>query len=237
MKGRIFKIESMGMHDGPGIRTVIFLNGCKLRCKYCHNPESWTSSGEEISSEELMKKIIKFKPYYERSGGGVTFSGGEPLLQAEFLLEMLKLCKKEGIHTCIDTAGVGNCTEEEYKEILSFTDLVLFDVKAVDNNGYKELCGNDISFAWEFIKALKKAGTPIIIRQVLISGINDTEEYLSSLKEYIKNNFINVIKTEILPYHKMAEGKYKELGIASPFCDIPPMDKAKAECFEKKYFG
>jgi pyruvate formate lyase activating enzyme len=155
MNGRIFKIESMGMHDGPGIRTVVFLSGCKLRCKYCHNPESWTNSGEEISSEELLKKIIKFKPYYERSGGGVTFSGGEPLLQAEFLKEMLKFCKNEGIHTCIDTAGVGNCTIDEYNEILSYADLVLFDVKATENNAYNEICGSDISHSEKFIKALE----------------------------------------------------------------------------------
>ncbi len=237
MNGRIFKVESMGMHDGPGIRTVIFLSGCKLRCKYCHNPESWTNSGEEISSAELIKKIIKFKPYFERSGGGVTFSGGEPLLQAEFLKEMLKLCKNEGIHTCIDTAGVGNCTTKEYEEILSFTDLVLFDVKATEEKEYKAICEGEISHAEIFISALKKVGTPVIIRQVMVPGINDTEEYLVRLREYIKCNFSNVIKTEILPYHKMAEGKYKELGIVSPFCDIPPMDKAKTECFEKKYFG
>ncbi len=234
--GKIFKIESMGLLDGPGIRTVVFLCGCKLRCKYCHNPESWAGSEfEEITPEELMAKLKKFKPYYEKSGGGVTFSGGEPLGQSEFLIEMLKKCKEEGIHTCIDTAGVGD--EKYYKEILSLADLVLFDIKALEKESYSKLCREDISKSLEFIKELNKSKVPVILRQVIVPGLNDTDEYMDNLKKYIKSTFKNVIATELLPYHKIGENKYRELGIEYTFSDVPAMDKSIVCALQEKYFG
>ena len=140
--GRVHSLESMGLVDGPGIRTVVFLQGCRLRCSFCHNPDTWQLSGGEVfSAEQLMAKIRRFKPYFLRSGGGVTFSGGEPLLQPAFLLEMLKLLKREGIHTCLDTAGVG---EGDYTEILRHTDLILYDIKHIDPALYQSMTGQPI---------------------------------------------------------------------------------------------
>ena len=161
VKGSISKIETLGLVDGPGIRTVVFLSGCKLRCKYCHNPEMWKLSEPNYTPEELVKKIIRYKPYYKRNGGGVTFSGGEPLIQSEFLLETCKLLKKENIHITLDTSGVGN---GNYEEILSYIDLVLFDIKHVTSKGYKDITGHNIDESIKFIDALNKSNKPVIIR-------------------------------------------------------------------------
>ena len=160
VKGRIHSIESMGLVDGPGIRVVVFFQGCALRCKYCHNPDTWShNDGTEYTPEELVNKISRFRPYFENSGGGVTFSGGDPLRQPEFLLEVLKLCKQKGINTCLDTSGYGF---GDYDEILKYTDIVLFDVKDITPEGYKNVtCRNiykftnhknsqDNSSSWEF---------------------------------------------------------------------------------------
>ena len=134
IKGSVKKIETLGLVDGPGIRTVVFLSGCKLRCKYCHNPEMWQIEAPNYTPEELVKRIIRNKPYFDSSNGGVTFSGGEPLLQSKFLIEVFKLLKKENIHIALDTSGVGT---GEYEEILSYVDLVLFDIKHTIPNEYK----------------------------------------------------------------------------------------------------
>lgn len=233
-EGRIFKIESMGLVDGPGIRMVIFFQGCPLRCKFCHNPESHSfTGGQTISTEELMKKILRFKPYFDRSGGGVTFSGGEPLAQDVFLLEILKACKRENIHTCLDTSGVG---KGNYKEILSLCDMVLYDVKATDNNAYKKICGRDIKETEDFLKALDESNSKIIVRQVVIPDINDNDEYMSNLKKYIKEKIPRTSKVELLPYHKLGEHKYKELGLISPLAETSPMDKGRAEKLWEKHF-
>jgi len=233
-EGRIFKIESMGLVDGPGIRMVIFFQGCPLRCKFCHNPESHLFSGGEIvSSEELLKKILRFRPYFERSGGGVTFSGGEPLLQDDFLLEILKACKKEGIHTCLDTSGAG---KGNYDEILSLCDTVLYDVKATESSLYKDICGGNIEETENFLKALNKSSAEIIIRQVVIPGINDNDEYMKGLKKYIKQNIPRASKVELLPYHKLGEHKYSELGLVSPLLKTEPMNKDIAKKLWEKYF-
>ena len=233
-EGRIFKIESMGLLDGPGIRMVIFFQGCPLRCKFCHNPESHLfSGGEVVSSEELLKKILRYRPYFERSGGGVTFSGGEPLFQDDFLLEMLKMCKKEGIHTCLDTSGTG---KGNYDEILSFCDTVLYDVKATESSLYKKICEGNIEKTEEFLKALNKSNAEIIVRQVVIPGINDNDEYMKGLKKYIKQNIPRSSKVELLPYHKLGEHKYKELGLVSPLLETEPMNKDVAKKLWKKHF-
>ena len=211
VKGRILSVETMGLVDGPGIRVVVFMQGCGLRCSFCHNPDSWDfCGGEEVTSDELMKKILRFRPYFERSGGGVTFSGGEPLLQGEFLLEMLKRCRQENIHTCIDTAGVGN---GDYDEILSYTDLVLYDVKAIDSESYKKLCGTDIEHTEKFQQALNRNNVKTIVRQVVVPGVNDNDEYMLKLKEYINKNISVAVGVELLPYHKMGEHKYSALGM------------------------
>lgn len=235
VKGKIHSMESMGLVDGPGIRAVVFFQGCLLRCRFCHNPESWErNAGTEVDSESLSKKLIKLKPYFDKSGGGVTASGGEPLLQKDFLIDLFKRLKEADIHTCLDTAGVGT---GGYEEILSLTDLVLYDVKAIDKKLYKELCGRDIKETEEFQKALKKSMTKTIVRQVVIPGYNDNDEYMLSLKEYIKENIPSAKGVELLPYHLLGQHKYKNMGIKIPMEDIPAMDKDKCSMLYEKHFA
>ncbi len=173
VKGKIHSIESMGLVDGPGIRVVVFFQGCKLRCAYCHNPDTWLlSGGTEMTPEELIQKIVRFKPYFNRSGGGVTFSGGDPLLQPEFLLECLKLCKQNGVHTALDTAGFGN---GDYTEILKYTDLVLLDIKHTTGQGYVSLTGRDSTDVNVFLEALRKSKSRVWVRHVVVPGITDSD--------------------------------------------------------------
>ena len=234
-KGRILSIESMGLVDGPGIRTVVFFKGCPLRCLFCHNPDSWDSSdGIEVSSDELLKKFLRFRPYFERSGGGVTFSGGEPLLQREFLLECLKKCREAKIHTCLDTSGVG---VGGYDEILELCDLVLFDVKATDDETYQKMCQREMTECDSFLEALKRVKPETIIRQVVVPGINDTDEYMKKLKNYIENRIPFYKDVELLPFHKMGEYKYEALGLVPPLANTEAMDREKCDEFKKKYFG
>jgi len=222
IKGIVSSIESFGLVDGPGIRTVVFLSGCKLRCKYCHNPETWIMKGDTYTPLELAEKILKNKNYFTR-GGGVTFSGGEPLLQSKFLIEVIKILKKDNIHVAIDTAGVGNGA---YDEILKFVDLVLFDIKHTNKNTYKELTGVDIDESLLFIDALNKAGKSVWIRQVIVPGLMDNDDYLKSLVKEVKK-IKNVEKIEFLPFHKMGISKYNDLGIDYPYKDKCEMDKDK----------
>lgn len=229
LNGRIHSIESAGLVDGPGIRTVIFMQGCKLRCSYCHNPDTWSpNGGTEISSENLMKKIERYKPYFENSGGGVTFSGGDPLLQPEFLLEMLKLCKAKGIHTAIDTSGYGF---GEYDEILKYTDLVLLDIKHVDDTGYENLTGQKKNGFDIFVEALSRSSSKVWIRHVVVPGITDSKEHIFKLKNIIKS-IKNVEKIELLPYHTLGVNKYNQLGISYRLEGVPPMDKEKVKELE-----
>ncbi len=235
MEGRIHSIESMGLVDGPGIRTVVFFQGCALRCKFCHNPDSWSfSSGSEVTTDELLKKILRFRPYFARSGGGVTCSGGEPLLQKDFLIDLLKRCKAENVHTCIDTAGVG---VGGYDEILRYTDLVLYDVKAIDPAAYEALCGRKIDETERFQEALKRNGTPVIVRQVVMPDYNDSDEYMQSLAQYIKEKLPTAYKVELLPYHAMGAYKYKTLNLAYPLAELPAMDEKKTKELAEKYFN
>lgn len=233
-EGRILSIESMGLVDGPGIRTVIFFQGCALRCQFCHNPDSWaTTGGETVSVDGLMKKIVRFRPYFERSGGGVTFSGGEPLLQKEFLLALLKECKREGVHTCLDTAGVG---VGGYEEILSLCDLVLYDVKAVNQDAYRKICGASITETEKFQAALAKTGTPTIVRHVVMPTVNDSEEDMLALKAYVKERIPTATKIELLPYHLMGAHKYDKLGLPRPIPEIKAMDRDKTQRLWETYF-
>ena len=234
MEGRILSFESMGLVDGPGIRAVVFMQGCALRCAFCHNPESWEcGAGQNVTSEEIFAKIQRFRPYFERSGGGVTFSGGEPLLQKDFVLDVFKRCKEAGIHTCLDTAGVG---AGDYAELLSYTDLVLYDVKAIDAEGYRKICGGNIAVTEKFQEALRESGTETVIRQVVVPGINDSGEYMEKLKAYIKERIPQAKKVELLPYHLMGLHKYKKLGIEPGLAGVPAMDKARANELYKQYF-
>lgn len=231
LKGKVHSIESMGLVDGPGVRTVVFLQGCKLRCAYCHNPDTWAlDGGMEMTPEELIKKILRFKPYFEKSGGGVTFSGGDPLLQPEFLLEMLKLCKENNIHTALDTAGYGF---GDYDEILKYTDLVLLDIKHVDDIGYKNLTGRSKRGLDQFLEAIDNSNVKVWIRHVVVPGITDSEEHMEKLQEIIKE-IKAVEKIELLPYHTLGVQKYDKLGISYRLSDVMPMDKEDTKKFEKK---
>lgn len=230
-KGRIHSIESMGLVDGPGVRTVVFLQGCKLRCAYCHNPDTWNlDGGTEMLPEELLKKILRYKPYFEKSGGGVTFSGGDPLLQPEFLLEMLKLCKENGIHTTLDTSGYGF---GEYDEILKYADLVILDIKHVDDIGYKNLTGRSKRGVEIFLEALSRSDCKVWIRHVVVPEITDSKEHIQKLEEIIKD-IKNVEKVELLPYHTLGTNKYEKLGIPYRLKDVEPMDKQETKKLEKE---
>ena len=223
VKGSIDSVETMGLVDGPGIRYVVFLQGCKLRCLFCHNPETWKMEEKNMTTaEELIDKIKRYKNYFGKEGG-VTFSGGDPLCQPEFLLECLKQCKQEGIHTCLDTSGVG-CNKELYPEILSYTDLVILDIKAVTPEAYKKMTGYPMKDFSEFLELCQKLEKKLWLRQVIVPGINDTEEYILELKKYIKN-IKNVERVELLPSHVYGGEKYKKLGISYRLDGVPAMKK------------
>ncbi|AQM59211.1 pyruvate formate-lyase-activating protein [Clostridium baratii] len=220
--GKIHSIETMGLVDGPGIRVVVFLQGCSLRCKYCHNPDTWEyGCGEEYTPSRLVNKIKRYKPYFKTSNGGVTFSGGEPLRQPEFLIEVLKLCKKEGIHTCIDTSGFG---VGMYDEILKYTDLVLFDIKDLTREGYKNVTLMNIDESLKFLEAVQNSGTKMWIRHVVVPGLTDGEEHIRELKKFIKT-LKNVEKVELLPYHLLGVNKYENMGLSYPLEGTPQMNK------------
>lgn len=230
VKGKIHSFESMGLVDGPGIRTVVFFQGCALRCAYCHNPDTWSQAGgTEYTVKDLMDKILRFKPYFERSGGGVTFSGGEPLRQSEFLLEMLKECRKNGINTALDTSGYGL---GNYEEILKNVDLVILDIKHTNDKDHLELTGKDRKGSDEFIEALNKENTKVWIRHVVVPGITDSREHLAELSKIIKR-INNVEKVELLPYHTMALEKYEKMGIPYRLEGKEPMDKKEVKELEK----
>ena len=211
MEGRIHSIESFGTVDGPGIRFVVFMQGCPLKCKYCHNRDTWNlEGGHTISVKELVKEVMHYKSYIDNSGGGVTVSGGEPLLQAGFVTELFKELKKKKIHTALDTAGSLPITDE-IKELLSYTDLVLLDIKQIDNEKAIKLTGSPNKNNLNFAKYLNEINKPVWIRQVLVPGYTDDESDLLKLKEFI-NGLKNVENVEILPYHNLGKFKWKELG-------------------------
>ena len=233
MKTYINKIETFALSDGPGIRTVLFFQGCKLRCKFCHNPESWNIIKDtNYTEDEILDKVLRNKPYFG-DNGGVTYSGGEPLLHKDFLIELSKKLKKENINIAIDTAGVGN---GDYKELLDLVDLILLDVKAIDKKSYKEITNTDNFDKYlDFIKELNKSNKDVWIRQVIIPGINDNKEYIKKLKEFITKNIINVKRVEFLPFHTMAFTKYSDLNIKNRYLAIPAMDKEQCIELENYY--
>lgn len=228
MIGKISDIETMGLVDGPGMRLVLFMSGCRLRCLYCHNPETWTTANSrEITPDEVLKMYNKYAGYYGDSGG-VTFSGGEPLLQSEFVLETIKLLKENNIHTAIDTAGVG----ENYEEILKLVDLVILDIKAVKAGEYKFITGREMVDFNKFLAKCKELNKKLWLRQVIVPNINDDEKHVLLLKEFAKK-IPNVERIELLPYHSMAKEKYAKLGINYKLSNTPDMDKNKCSELQK----
>ncbi|HHW90448.1 MAG TPA: pyruvate formate lyase-activating protein [Clostridiales bacterium] len=216
--GYIHSIESLGTVDGPGIRTVVFMQGCDLRCRYCHNPDTWQRScGTVYSAQELVDKIIKFKPYFIKNGG-VTVSGGEPLLQAEFLYEFFELLKKQSIHTAIDTAGMLN---DNIKKLLTLTDLVLLDIKHTDPIEHKKLTGADFEPTQRMHQYLVDNNIDFWIRQVIVPGINNTPSQIQALAKYC----VNAQKYELIPYHTLGVKKWRELGLLYSLKDVAPPSK------------
>ena len=229
--GHIHSVESMGLVDGPGVRAVVFLQGCPLRCRYCHNPDTQEGSGTVVTAEELTARLLRFRPYFKR-GGGVTFSGGEPLMQPEFLSEMLRRLHQAGIHTCLDTAGAG---KGEYEAILTNTDLVLFDVKHEDPDDYHALTGGDIRRPQAFVEAVRKAGVPMWVRHVVVPGLTDGEAHLAALRAYVET-LPRVERVELRPYHTLGVGKYAALGRPYSLNGVSDMDKARCAALEVKWF-
>lgn len=230
IKGKISSIESLGTVDGPGVRHEVFMQGCTLRCLYCHNPETWGENGQSeiLSPQDLIKRVVNFKPYFGENGG-VTFSGGEPLLQPEFLIETLKLCKENNIHTCLDTAGVGRGS---YEKILEYVDLVILDVKACDEEEYKKITGRDMDEFNKFLSACQKLKTKLWIRQVIVPNINDDKPHIEQLATFLKK-IKNVEKVELLPYKKIGEHKYATLRIPYRLFGVEEMDERKCKELER----
>lgn len=216
---KVHSVESFGTVDGPGIRFVLFLQGCHLQCKYCHNRDTWDMTGGEYKTlDEIFEKIKRYKNYIMPSGGGVTATGGEPLLQVKFLIELFKKLKEERIHTCIDTSGMVSITED-IKDVLKYTDLVLLDIKHIDDKKCKELVGFSNTKELEFAKYLSDNNIKMWIRQVIVPGFTDDEEDLKNLKKFI-GSLNNVDKVELLPYHSMGRYKWEKLNLEYPLKDV-----------------
>ena len=225
MKGRIHSTESFGTVDGPGVRFVVFFQGCPLRCKYCHNPDTWDfSGGREVTAEELMKEYDSYKEFLK--SGGITATGGEPLAQPEFLAELFALAKSKGVHTCLDTsAGVYDpAHHEKIDEALKYTDLVMLDIKHIDNEEHKRLTGKGNRNILAFAEHIRELGIPVWIRHVVVPGITDKYEELFALGEFL-STLSNIKALDVLPYHDMAKPKYAELGLDYPLGDTPPLTK------------
>lgn len=240
MKGRIHSFESFGTVDGPGIRFVVFMQGCPMRCKYCHNPDTWASAGgKEYSPEEVLKKVLKYTSYLK--GGGVTLSGGEPLMQIEFATGLFALLKKEGLHTAIDTSGITfnesdeNCLKK-HEKLLEYTDLVLLDIKHIDDGKHIKITGRSNKNTLDFALYLSENGKDMWIRHVLVPDLTDDDESLLKLKSFI-DGLKTVKAVEVLPYHTMGEVKYENLGINYPLKGVKPPLKERIENARKILTG
>lgn len=216
MTGYIHSRESFGTVDGPGIRYVVFMQGCPMRCKYCHNPDTWEMNvGEKVESEEIIADYLKNSSFYQN--GGITVTGGEPLMQTEFVAELFTLAKEHDIHTCIDTSGVTYLPDNEdylkkLDKLLLVTDLVMLDIKHIDNNAHIELTGKENTNILAFAKYLSDKNIPVWIRHVVVPGISDSADDHIKLGEFIAT-LTNVKALDVLPYHTMGVSKYKELGL------------------------
>ena len=216
MVGYIHSTESFGTVDGPGIRYVVFMQGCPMRCLYCHNPDTWEiGKGEEKTAEEILSAFNKNRSFYEK--GGITVTGGEPLLQIDFLIDLFSRAKAEGIHTCIDTSGITfNPDNKEYLNkmdiLMSYTDLVMLDIKHIKSENHKELTGMDNRNILAFAKYLEEKNIPLWVRHIIVEGYTDKREDLIELGEFI-GTLKNLHALDVLPYHTMGVNKYKELGI------------------------
>jgi len=230
MTGKIHSFESFGTVDGPGIRFIVFMQGCPLRCKYCHNPDTWGAGGEEYSVEEVVSRAVRYRKYFGDKGG-VTVSGGEPLLQIDFVTELFTQLKAQGVHTCVDTSGITFNPDDEksvrkHEKLLEVTDLVLLDIKHIDDEACKVLTGKSNKNTLAFAKFLSEHNKPMWIRQVLVPNYTDNEESLQRTRAFIQT-LTSVEKIEVLPYHTMGVVKYEKLGIAYPLDGVEPPKKER----------
>ena len=226
LTGRIHSIQSLAASDGPGVRFAVFLQGCPLRCGCCHNPDTWNpDGGKVISAGEIVEKATRYRTYFG-SAGGVTVSGGEPLLQAEFVKDLFSKCKSEGINTCLDTSG--SVMSEAVKKLLSKTDRVLLDIKYTNDTDYKENAGCGYSGVLDFLEYLNEKNIPTTLRQVIIPSLNDSDENILELKN-IREKYRCVDKVELLPFRKICTVKYENMGKEFPLAHIPEPAKDKME--------
>lgn len=227
--GRIHSLETFAAVDGPGLRVAVFLQGCPQRCIYCHNPDTWNpDGGEEVTPEALVKKILRFKPYF-RNKGGVTVSGGEPFLQAEFVEELFRILRENGVHTAADTCGY--YLTPAVKSALEYTDLVLLDIKHTDSAGFQEITKQPFSHTLEFLEYMKETQKPLWIRQVILPGYTDSEEQIHALIKLLEG--ANVERIDLLGYHTLGVHKWEELGIPYTIGDIKPPSPERVADLQK----
>ncbi len=230
MTGRIHSFQSLGTLDGPGVRFVVFFQGCNLRCGCCHNPDTWDiSGGSEYTAEEVVSKAIRFKEYFGEEGG-ITLSGGEPLLQSDFAKEVFTLCHKNDINTCLDTSG--SIINDSVRELLDVTDRVLLDIKYTTEDGYRSYVGCDLARVLHFLSYLNEKNIPTTLRQVIIPSLNDNEENIKALSD-IKKAHSCVDKIELLPFKKICQTKYDNMELKFPFAEFDTPTREMMSRLEK----
>ncbi len=226
--GKIHSVESFGTLDGPGIRYVLFLKGCPMRCLYCHNPDTWDASGGTLmSSDEVLSEYKKNEGFYKK--GGITVSGGEPLMQVDFLIDLFKKCRERGIHTCIDTSGIvfSEGIKDKLDELMKYTNLIMLDIKHIESDRHRELTGHSNERILEFARYIDKWNIPIWIRHVVVKGYTDSPKHLLALGKFI-GTLKNLQALDVLPYHTLGKHKYEELGLEYPLGDMPPLSSGDA---------
>lgn len=232
IKGRIHSVESFGSADGPGVRYIVFLKGCNMRCQYCHNPDTWAKDGGELMTpEEVLKKALRYKTYWKEKGG-ITVSGGEALLQIDFVTELFRLAKEKGVNTCLDTSGNPFSLEEPFKskfdELMKYTDLFMLDIKHMDDAAHRKLTGQTNQNILEMAAYLSDHGKAMWIRHVLVSGITTEEDELHRLRSFL-DTLKTVERVEVLPYHTLGVFKWKELGIPYQLEGVDPPTKEQID--------
>ena len=232
--GKIHSLETFGTVDGPGVRFVVFFQGCPMRCQYCHNPDTWNiEDGEEMSAEEIITRFERNRSFYQT--GGITATGGEPMLQLDFLTELFTKAKEKGIHTCLDTSGIifpennpETAKQKQIEDLMSVTDLVMLDIKHIKDEEHQKLTGQSNRNVLAFARYLDSIGKPVWIRHVVVPGITFDEKELTELGKFLKT-LHNVEKLEVLPYHSMGKVKYDNLGMDYILKDTPQLTKAEAK--------
>lgn len=232
VKGLVSSVQSLGTLDGPGIRYVVFLQGCPLRCGCCHNPETWDlKGGKEYTVQEIVGNALKCKEYFGKTGG-ITLSGGEPLLQSEFVSEIFKIAKQNGINTCLDTSGC--ILDDNVKKLLDYTDYILLDIKYANDKKYQEYVGCSIQKPLEFLKYLQSINKKVHIRQVIIPTLNDSESDVMELCKVLKPFSSCIEKIEFLPFKKICQTKYDSMGKVFRFGNIAAMDVERVKELQSK---